>query len=150
MPLSALERIEVLKDGASAIYGSDAIGGVINFICAKDYKKASSPCMAVARRTAAAPPRHKWLGRFRRHGRRPFQCHLGRQPSGRQLAVRTGSTVLPTPRSTKVRSTTRHRAAPSGQHSGRRRQFRYAQSVGAEQLLAVCHESAVPLLTLPV
>jgi iron complex outermembrane receptor protein len=39
IPLSALERIEVLKDGASAIYGSDAIGGVINFILRKDYKK---------------------------------------------------------------------------------------------------------------
>ena len=32
IPLSAIERIEVLKDGASAIYGSDAIGGVINII----------------------------------------------------------------------------------------------------------------------
>jgi len=30
--MSAIERIEVLKDGASAIYGTDAIGGVINFI----------------------------------------------------------------------------------------------------------------------
>src|SRR4029453_147793 len=32
IPFSAIERVEVLKDGASAIYGSDAIGGVINFI----------------------------------------------------------------------------------------------------------------------
>src|SRR5271170_6559953 len=32
IPVSAIERIEVLKDGASAIYGSDAIAGVINFI----------------------------------------------------------------------------------------------------------------------
>ena len=32
VPLAAVERIEVLKDGASAIYGTDAIGGVINFI----------------------------------------------------------------------------------------------------------------------
>ena len=32
IPMSAVERIEVLKDGASAIYGTDAIGGVINFI----------------------------------------------------------------------------------------------------------------------
>ena len=32
IPLAAVERVEVLKDGASAIYGSDAIGGVINFI----------------------------------------------------------------------------------------------------------------------
>lgn len=32
IPLSIVERIEVLEDGASAIYGSDAIGGVINII----------------------------------------------------------------------------------------------------------------------
>lgn len=32
IPLSALDRVEVLRDGASAIYGTDAIGGVINFI----------------------------------------------------------------------------------------------------------------------
>src|SRR2546430_3960502 len=38
IPASAIERIEVLKDGASAIYGSDAIGGVINFILRKDYR----------------------------------------------------------------------------------------------------------------
>ena len=32
IPLAAIERIEVLRDGASATYGSDAIGGVMNFI----------------------------------------------------------------------------------------------------------------------
>lgn len=32
IPLAAIERVDVLKDGASAIYGTDAIGGVINFI----------------------------------------------------------------------------------------------------------------------
>ncbi|NRR33066.1 TonB-dependent receptor [Oxalobacteraceae bacterium] len=32
IPITALERVEVLRDGASAIYGTDAIGGVINFI----------------------------------------------------------------------------------------------------------------------
>ncbi|MGE5170096.1 MAG: TonB-dependent receptor plug domain-containing protein, partial [Rudaea sp.] len=32
IPLSAIERVEILKDGASAIYGTEAIGGVINFI----------------------------------------------------------------------------------------------------------------------
>jgi iron complex outermembrane recepter protein len=35
IPLAAVERVEVLKDGASAIYGTDAIGGVINFILSK-------------------------------------------------------------------------------------------------------------------
>ena len=37
IPFAALERVEVLKDGASAIYGTDAIGGVINFITRKDF-----------------------------------------------------------------------------------------------------------------
>ncbi len=37
IPFAAVERVEVLKDGASAIYGTDAIGGVINFILRTDY-----------------------------------------------------------------------------------------------------------------
>lgn len=37
VPIAAIDRIEVLKDGASAIYGTDAIGGVINFITRKDF-----------------------------------------------------------------------------------------------------------------
>jgi iron complex outermembrane recepter protein len=32
IPMSMVETVEVLKDGASAIYGSDAVGGVVNFI----------------------------------------------------------------------------------------------------------------------
>jgi iron complex outermembrane recepter protein len=38
IPFAAIERIEVLKDGASAIYGTDAIGGVINFITKTNYE----------------------------------------------------------------------------------------------------------------
>lgn len=38
IPFAAIDRVEVLKDGASAIYGTDAIGGVINFITKKDYR----------------------------------------------------------------------------------------------------------------
>ncbi len=37
IPFAAIERIEVLRDGASALYGTDAIGGVINFITKKSY-----------------------------------------------------------------------------------------------------------------
>ena len=38
IPLSAIERLEILKDGASAIYGSDAIAGVINVVLRKDFR----------------------------------------------------------------------------------------------------------------
>jgi iron complex outermembrane receptor protein len=38
VPLAAIERVEILKDGASAIYGTDAIGGVINFITKKNFQ----------------------------------------------------------------------------------------------------------------
>ena len=38
IPFAALERVEVLRDGASALYGTDAIGGVINFITKKNFQ----------------------------------------------------------------------------------------------------------------
>ncbi|MBI5722268.1 MAG: TonB-dependent receptor [Burkholderiales bacterium] len=38
IPLAAVERVEVLKDGASSLYGSDAIAGVVNFILSKDFQ----------------------------------------------------------------------------------------------------------------
>ena len=37
VPIAALERIEVIADGASAVYGSDAVAGVVNFVLRKDY-----------------------------------------------------------------------------------------------------------------
>jgi len=37
IPFAAIERVEILKDGASAIYGTDAVGGVINYITKKNY-----------------------------------------------------------------------------------------------------------------
>ena len=40
IPLAAVERIEILSDGASALYGSDAIGGVVNVILRKDFEGA--------------------------------------------------------------------------------------------------------------
>lgn len=38
IPIDAIDRIEVLKDGASAIYGSDAMAGVVNIILRSDFK----------------------------------------------------------------------------------------------------------------
>lgn len=37
-PLAAIDRIEVLKDGASAIYGADAVAGVVNIVTKRDYQ----------------------------------------------------------------------------------------------------------------
>lgn len=37
IPMAAIARVEILKDGASAIYGTDAIGGVVNFILKRDF-----------------------------------------------------------------------------------------------------------------
>jgi outer membrane receptor for ferrienterochelin and colicin len=37
IPVSAIERVEVLKDGASAVYGSDAVAGVVNVVLRKNY-----------------------------------------------------------------------------------------------------------------
>lgn len=40
IPAAMIDRIDVLTDGASAVYGSDAIGGVVNFITRKEYQGA--------------------------------------------------------------------------------------------------------------
>jgi iron complex outermembrane receptor protein len=42
IPLSAVERIEILADGASATYGSDAVGGVVNIILRRDFEGAET------------------------------------------------------------------------------------------------------------
>ena len=42
IPIQAIKRVEILKDGASSIYGTDAIGGVINFILKDDYQGLSA------------------------------------------------------------------------------------------------------------
>jgi iron complex outermembrane recepter protein len=45
IPLAAVDRIEILKDSASAVYGSDAIGGVVNVILRRDYRGAELSAM---------------------------------------------------------------------------------------------------------
>ena len=42
IPVSAIERVEVLPDGASALYGSDAVGGVVNFVLRKRFDGADT------------------------------------------------------------------------------------------------------------
>jgi iron complex outermembrane receptor protein len=38
IPMAAVERVEILKDGASSVYGTDAVGGVINFILRNNFQ----------------------------------------------------------------------------------------------------------------
>ncbi len=45
IPIAAVERVEVLKDGASAIYGSDAIAGVVNIITRQSFEGASASAL---------------------------------------------------------------------------------------------------------
>lgn len=42
LPLSAIERIDIVADGASAIYGSDAVAGVVNFVLRDDFRGAET------------------------------------------------------------------------------------------------------------
>jgi iron complex outermembrane receptor protein len=42
IPLAIIERVEILKDGASAIYGSDAVGGVVNIITRTDFDRSEA------------------------------------------------------------------------------------------------------------
>jgi len=45
IPMAAIERIDVVTDGASAVYGADAVGGVVNFILKKDYDGAQTSAL---------------------------------------------------------------------------------------------------------
>ncbi|MFC6981550.1 TonB-dependent receptor [Microbulbifer taiwanensis] len=48
IPLAAVERVEILKDGASAIYGSDAVAGVVNLVLRDDFEGRKSPSTTAA------------------------------------------------------------------------------------------------------
>ena len=52
IPLGAIERIEILTDGASAVYGSDALGGVVNIITRDDFDGAQ---MMLGAQTVSLP-----------------------------------------------------------------------------------------------
>jgi iron complex outermembrane receptor protein len=62
IPISMLERVEILKDGASAIYGSDAIAGVVNFILKKDYQGAQLDAYAGSPRRAGGGTEENFNG----------------------------------------------------------------------------------------
>jgi outer membrane receptor protein involved in Fe transport len=96
IPAAAIGRLEVLKDGAAATYGSDAIAGVVNFITKKnfegleagaDYRQSSTARTAT---TAATHHRRQDLGQRQRPGQHrlaaPLQA-VGRRPRLGQQVV---------------------------------------------------------------
>ena len=91
IPFAALERIEVLRDGASAVYGTDAVGGVINFITRRDYTGAEISVR---------------LG--------DTQAHIGGRESGASLAWGFGSDALNVLVTANVQKNTRVRAVDQG------------------------------------
>ncbi|MBK9990321.1 MAG: TonB-dependent receptor plug domain-containing protein [Verrucomicrobia bacterium] len=61
-PLSAIERVEVVSDGASAIYGSDAIGGVVNIILKQNFNGSEfGGRYAFSKNEGAYSERSAWL-----------------------------------------------------------------------------------------
>ena len=74
IPLEAVERVEVLKDGASAIYGADAVGGVVNIILQQELHR------RLDRRLVRPDRQERWpddarvrLDRLRQHRHRQVQ-----------------------------------------------------------------------------
>ncbi len=70
IPITIIDHIEVLQDGASAVYGSDAIAGVINIITKKDFNGAEITAYYGA---ANGPKSHAWDGQTQH-----FNLTLGR------------------------------------------------------------------------
>ncbi len=90
IPLNMIERVEVLKEGAGAIYGSDAIAGVVNFITRKDFDGAELNVEFGAdrrerRRAPGGEPhaRRHAADKLRRHVRRLTGQQAGRSVGGR-------------------------------------------------------------------
>jgi iron complex outermembrane receptor protein len=76
IPAAALERVEVLLDGASSLYGTDAIGGVINFITRKDFQGLELDAHALTTQEGGAGKRQATLsagkGNLERDGYNAF------------------------------------------------------------------------------
>ncbi|WP_454258739.1 TonB-dependent receptor domain-containing protein [Pseudoxanthomonas mexicana] len=119
IPMGLIERVEVLKDGASAIYGSDAIGGVVNFILRKNFEGLeASAFYGVSSRGDADTERYDAVfgmtgdrGRLmlgasydkessvsaadRSYSSQPYQLYAGEHGIGGTSRILTGRYVLP-------------------------------------------------------
>ncbi len=119
IPMALIERVEVLKDGASAIYGSDAIGGVVNFILRKDFQGLEASAFygissrgdADTQRFDATFGMHGDKGRLmlgasydkedsvsaadRTYSSQPYQLYAGEKGIGGTSRILTGRYVVP-------------------------------------------------------
>ena len=126
LPFGAVERIEVLTDGASAVYGTDAISGVVNFITKKEYKGASvfanGVVPACRRRATGARARtaaRSWLRQPRLRRLEHLRRHLlpdpgaagGHRPRLRQDRLHPVHRVRQDQRARRFRRPTRKRAS---------------------------------------
>lgn len=59
IPISALSRVEILRDGASSTYGTDAIGGVVNFITKRTYNGLNVTAQTVVPEAAGGGKEHR-------------------------------------------------------------------------------------------
>ena len=75
IPSGAIQRVEVISGGASAVYGADAVGGVVNFILKDNYEGASVD-VRYGDTENGGDQTDRHLGALRRQrGRRPRQRH---------------------------------------------------------------------------
>jgi outer membrane receptor protein involved in Fe transport len=119
LPMAMIERVEILKDGASAIYGSDAIGGVVNFIMRRNFEGVeASAFYGVSSRGDAATTRFDAmfgstgdkgsviigagydkedpvLARDRTYSSQPYQLYAGEPGIGGTSRILTGRYVVP-------------------------------------------------------
>jgi iron complex outermembrane receptor protein len=117
IPTDAVDRIEVLKDGASAIYGSDAIAGVVNIILRRDYDGNTARVLARRHRRMGRQADQPRLHQGRRQSRhrplqRPVQHRI--QEVRRDLAARPLRSATTSAASTCGRGAIRQRGA--GRH----------------------------------
>ena len=113
IPTAAIQRIEILKDGGSAVYGSDAIAGVVNIITRSDFSGTEAAGLhrhLPARRRPALRPE---LHHRPEHRARQHPVHRGLlQPEGR--VRRATASSASTTRST---TSARGRSPPQGSSS---------------------------------
>ena len=79
IPIALIDRVEVLKDGASSVYGSDAVAGVVNFITRRDYVgvEASTTVGAPTREGGGLETRYSGLFGFGNYDADRFNVSLG-------------------------------------------------------------------------